>query len=153
MLQIDRASVTSFCESAAVTWCEDPTNADESTVRGRLRAEVLPALESMRAGVARRIAAGTAVRAAASAALDPALRAPEGDLWSRGSLAAVDPGLRAASIHRAAVRLAGSADGICADQIQSVCLAVTDGRRHRRVFECGCSVMVAVEAETVRITG
>lgn len=151
MLQIDRETITDFCELEGLPWSEDPTNADVDTVRGRLRADVLPVLESMREGVARRVAQGTAVRAAAAEALNSSTVKPANREWKRDALASLSEGLRMATIHAGLRDAGGSVDGLSADSIRGVCRAVIDSKRHRRTFECGCGINVVVEASVVTI--
>jgi tRNA(Ile)-lysidine synthase len=68
LLQVPRAALREACAALGLAWCEDPTNDDERTARGRLRAQVLPPLESLAPGAGAR-AARTALLAQAGAAL------------------------------------------------------------------------------------
>ena len=68
LLTETKANLLSLCETAGVSWRSDPTNLDPSTVRGRLRRDVLPVLEELWPKVAPRVAANAdIVRAAADA--------------------------------------------------------------------------------------
>ena len=156
MLEVDRSAAGELCTLAGLTWCDDPTNVDPETLRGRLRRDVLPVLESLRPGVARRLASGTAVRAAASLALDDAVVRPQeiGDdavQWSRHSLADVEKGLCQASLMAAARSMVSGPDGLSSASILSATTAILDTRQHRRVFELGCGMVAIVDAMRVRM--
>ena len=156
MLEVDRSAAGELCSLAGLTWCDDPTNTDPETLRGLLRRDVLPVLESLRPGVASRLASGTAVRAAASLALDEAVVRPQemGDdavQWSRHSLADVGKGLCQASLMATARSMVGGADGLSSASILSATTAILDTRQHRRVFEIGCGVVAIVDAMRVRM--
>lgn len=68
LLQVPRAALREACAALGLAWCEDPTNVDERTARGLLRAQVLPSLESLAPGAGTR-AARTALLAQAGASL------------------------------------------------------------------------------------
>ena len=53
MLNATRADAVAFLQQLEQPWCEDPTNADRSRTRARLRHEVLPVLRDLRPSVAR----------------------------------------------------------------------------------------------------
>ena len=156
MLEVDRSAAGELCSLAGLTWCDDPTNTDPETLRGLLRRDVLPVLESLRPGVASRLASGTAVRAAASLALDEAVVRPQemdddAVQWSRHSLADVGKGLCQASLMATARSMVGGADGLSSASILSATTAILDTRQHRRVFELGCGVVAIVDAMRVRM--
>ncbi|MDP7070973.1 MAG: tRNA lysidine(34) synthetase TilS [Phycisphaerales bacterium] len=153
MLEVDRAEVTALCEQAGVVWCDDPGNEDPGTLRGLLRRDVLPVLESMRPGVAKRLSATREIRQAAADALKAAVLAPFEGAWPRAALAALPMGLRRATLHAAATALAGGADGIGSEPIRAAARAVADTRMHRRCYELGCGVELTLEAAHVRIDG
>ena len=69
MLGIRRAALRDYLARRGQTFREDASNADLSTPRNRLRAEVLPALESIHAGASARLAALAHLAAEADAAL------------------------------------------------------------------------------------
>jgi tRNA(Ile)-lysidine synthetase-like protein len=156
MLEVDRSAAGELCTLAGLTWCDDPTNVDPKTLRGRLRRDVLPVLESLRPGVASRLASGTAVRAAASLALDNAVVRPQemGDAavqWGRDSLAEVGKGLCQASLMATARSMVSGSDGLSSASILAATTAILDTRQHRRVFELGCGVVAIVDAMRVRM--
>lgn len=119
MLDLSKRDAEQLCEAAGVTWRIDPGNDDPTTVRGRLRREVIPVLESMWPGAAPR-AAGTAESlSAALEALESTISAmdPTRGEWSRRDLASQADGVIRLFLRRAAV----AAQPACGDRI---------GRRH-----------------------
>lgn len=52
LLEVPRASVHAYAAEAGVPWLEDPTNAESTFQRNRVRHELLPALERARPGFA-----------------------------------------------------------------------------------------------------
>jgi tRNA(Ile)-lysidine synthase len=64
LLDEDRASLRAWAEARGLRWVDDPTNADPRFLRNRIRAEVVPLLDSLRPGAARAVArsAGTVRR-------------------------------------------------------------------------------------------
>lgn len=88
LLERSREELRALLVAAGVPWREDPSNAERSRPRGRLRHEVLPVLESMRAGAAVKASrAARRVRGSAAALRARARRLVSGDgPWSRASL-------------------------------------------------------------------
>ena len=93
LLGLRKRDCVELCEVADVPWREDPTNDDRSRPRGRLRRDVIPALEALwpraseRAGdVAEAARAASEIQAAAVAAVfgDGSMRR-----WSRDALRAL----------------------------------------------------------------
>ncbi|MCP4759564.1 MAG: tRNA lysidine(34) synthetase TilS [Planctomycetes bacterium] len=151
MLEVDRSEAASLCKRASIVWCDDPGNVDPNTLRGRLRQEVLPVLESMRPGVARRLSATRDIRSAAVDALAAAIPEPNDGEWPRDLLSPLPSGLLRATIHAAAVGLAGGADVIGSEPVRAAAEAVKDSRMHRRIFELGGGVVLVLEAQRARI--
>jgi len=153
MLDVPRDEAAELCRQAGVAWCDDPTNVSPETLRGVLRRDVLPVLESIRAGAAQRISESTPLRQAAADALDAERLPPVDGQWPRESLAALSEGLRRASIHLAAVALRGGADAVSSASVREASAAIIDHREHHRTFELGSGVVCVVEARTVRVDG
>lgn len=151
MLEVRRADAADLCEAAGVAWCDDPGNIDSATLRGMLRAEVLPVLESIRAGAAQRCSEAAPLRQAAADALDAACARPVDGQWSRASLAAMSEGLRRASLYLAAVAVCGGSDAVSSASVREASAAIIDTRAHRRTFELGGGVACVVEARSVRV--
>ena len=88
LLERSRDELRAMLRDAGVPWREDPGNADRSKVRGRLRHEVLPVLESLRKGSAVHASrAARRVRGAAAALRRRSMRLLQGHgPWSRAQL-------------------------------------------------------------------
>ncbi len=56
LLAIPRAELRAYLEARSLVWREDPTNRDLSIPRNRMRASVLPVLEQIHPGAARKLA-------------------------------------------------------------------------------------------------
>jgi tRNA(Ile)-lysidine synthase len=86
LLDISRAELEAWVRHHDVHWEEDPTNRDPRFLRNRLRAEVLPLLESLRPGAVAALARSASQAAADAAWLEDAVDAlPEEEVrppWS-----------------------------------------------------------------------
>lgn len=132
LLERSRAELGGLLQSCGVPWREDPSNADRSRVRGRLRHEVLPVLESLRAGAAVR-ASRTArrVRGAATSLRRRAAGLLSGDgPWARARL-------RKAGAQVLAVALRGAEPSAAEATVERRVAAVRDGVARPRRFTLG----------------
>ena len=106
LLDVGRDDCRSLCEAANVAWREDPSNKDLDRTRARLRHEVIPVLESLWPGAARRccLTASSlgALHTVVDARLDEAFGPAAIVRWPRAKLALLPPALLAAGLHRAA---------------------------------------------------
>ncbi len=57
LLELTRAEIRTYLKERNLSWCDDPSNADNRYQRVRVRHEILPVMDSMHSGVADRIAA------------------------------------------------------------------------------------------------
>jgi len=151
LLHARREDITSYCCEEGIEWVDDPTNADPSTHRGLLRRDVLPALETIRSGVALRVARGTQVRLAAAEALEEAVVPPDAGRWDRSALASLDDGLRLASLFEAVESIIRRRDGLAGATLAAASEAIVDGGTHARRFEVGGGVEVLIDANVVAI--
>ena len=153
LLTESRATLRSLCETAGVAWREDPTNVDPTTLRGRLRRDVLPVLEELWPGVARRVSDNADLVRAASESLDAAVDGHFGreTEWTRASLRPLDRGLRLAGLRRAILRAGVGADGIDGARLMDAADAISDGAEHGRTFLFTGGVRVKVDANRVWI--
>ena len=153
LLQEAKASLHSLCETAGVAWREDPTNVDPTTLRGRLRRDVLPVLEALWPDAARRVSGNADLVRAASESLDAA--ADEcfggGREWTRSSLRTLDRGLRLAGLRRALRRAGLGSDGIDGSRLMDAADAISDGAEHERAFLFTGGVRVKIDANRVWI--
>ncbi len=151
MLDISRQHTTSFCVEGSVPWADDPGNVDVTRPRSRLRRDVLPVLEAIRSGAVERMAGGAEVRGAAAEALAAAILPANQHAWARDDLKSLPAGLRMASLHAEVSEVLGGTDLISSSTLQSAVDAISDQRRHQRIFEIGGGLSISVEAEQVRI--
>ncbi|HTF59069.1 MAG TPA: tRNA lysidine(34) synthetase TilS [Actinomycetes bacterium] len=56
LLGVRRADTHAACTAVGLTWREDPTNAEDSPLRNRVRSQLLPLLEELRPGATRTLA-------------------------------------------------------------------------------------------------
>ena len=146
----------SLCRSAGVGWREDPTNADPSTVRGRLRRDVLSVFEELWPDAASRAVGVADVVAAARAALDHQVREVFGEAsvrcWDRVALQQLAVPVIAAGLRRAAVAaIPSAADAISRAHLSPAAEAVVAPQRAPRSFQWPHGLVVEVTARTVRL--
>ena len=151
LLQVTRDELTDFCTRLDLPFCDDPGNVDPDTLRGRLRQDVLPVLESMRPGAAARVAAMAPVQAAAATALQAVLPQPVDDAWDRAVLARLPHAIRVAAVHRAVCETV-AVDDLSSATLADACDAIGDAREHLRTFELGGGATLAVAANTVTMS-
>ena len=153
LLMETRANLQSLCETAGVSWRSDPTNVDPTTLRGRLRRDILPVLEELWPGAARRVAGNADIVRAASMALDAGVDAIFGSAaeWPRADLRDLQRGLRLAGLRRGLLRAGLVSDEIDGDTLAAAAEAVVDGAEHARVFMFTGGVSVGIDANRVWI--
>lgn len=132
VLERSREELRGLLQDCGVPWREDPSNADRARVRGRLRHEVLPVLESLRPGAAVRAArSARRVRGAAAALARRSALLLQGDgPWSRNQL-------RKAGSEALALALRGAEPGAKESTLERMVQAVRDDRRTPRRFRLG----------------
>ena len=88
LLERSREEIRALLQRTEVPWREDPSNADRSKPRGRIRHEVLPVLEAMRSGAAVRASrSARRLQGAAKALRAQSKRHMTGEgPWSRAQL-------------------------------------------------------------------
>lgn len=156
LLGVRKAMCESLCEAAGITWCVDPTNARADLVRGRLRRDVLPVLESLWPDAPRRAAAAADTFALAASLVDSEVQRAFGGAslrsWPREQLAAQPLPVIAAGLRRAAMdALGGGGDVLGRRPIMPAAEAVADGDRSPRRFELARGLSVVVTAREVRL--
>ncbi len=137
LLHVEKKELIHICELANVQWCEDPTNLDPSTPRGRLRKDVIPVLRELWTSADMHAAnASTMLHAAADAFDDMVPESEEG--WDRHFLAEHQPSVIDAALQRVIGNYASFT------KIQTITSAIEDECTHPRTFQLrgGCSVIV-----------
>ncbi|MDG2094962.1 MAG: tRNA lysidine(34) synthetase TilS [Phycisphaerales bacterium] len=156
MLGVSRDDAGSLCEAADVDWCDDPGNSDVETQRGRLRRDILPVLESMWPGVARRVASMAEAQSVAATALEGLVSSvfgpPQQICWERKALshlpmAVIMTGLRRAIL---ATGKTGS-DSVSRQSLVAASDGIGDHRSHPRTYEVGAGLFVLVDARQVKV--
>jgi len=156
MLLRSRSEAIELCAAAGERWRTDPTNADPATARGRLRAEVLPVLESMRPGAAERAAAGAELqRAAARSLRNRARRAfgpAERRCWERTVLRDLPAAVIGAGLRRA-LRDAGpaSAGRVGRRHVLEAAALIRDGSTEPRTLHWPGGFVLSVTNGAVRL--
>jgi tRNA(Ile)-lysidine synthase len=98
LLGMTRVETRAYCREHGLEWREDPTNADQSFTRARVRHELLPLLERVAPGAERTIAETARLLRDEAEALDALL--PETD--DLAELAALPPALSRLALRRLA---------------------------------------------------
>ncbi len=152
-LGVSRDDLRRVCEGAGWKWREDATNRDESRLRAAIRARVLPELERLRPGAAKR--AGRAAGVVRGAARVMAKRAAElmdrdAMAWTRAELQREPEVVLGELVRAAAKRLGGGRDRLSTSVLRRIARAVRDRGTEPRRFSAG-GVVVDVTARTVKI--
>lgn len=156
MLRVTRADSERVCALAGVAWREDRTNLDTSRARAALRHTVLPLLEQMRPGAARRAADASDLLRGAAALLDARVRdvAGDGEEWSRATLRD-EPALVVGELLRRSFARAsggGKNDRLARRVVDQAVVFIRSRSGERREFQWPGGVRVEVDAQRVRLT-
>ena len=143
LLHADKSELVSICQLANVSWCEDPTNRDTTTPRGRLRKDVIPVLRELWPAADRHSANASLILHAAADVFEA--EAPKGNEWNRKDLAVLPTPIIAETIHLSVGNQAKN------ETVHTIALAVTDGVVEPRIFECSSTCSVRVTAHTVEV--
>src|SRR5436190_4950846 len=133
LLGMTRDETRAYCREHGLAWREDPTNADTSFTRARVRHELLPLLERISPGAERTIAETARLLRDEAEALDALL--PETD--SLEEIAALPPALSRLVLRR----MAGApirTDEVLAMAGRGGTVTVDVGQGLRAVIEYGC---------------
>ncbi len=157
-LDAARAECESLCIAAEVAWRDDPSNADPKRARARVRSEVVPVLESLWPGAARRavmtMQSLAEARHVSEIILDDKFGPPSQREWSRDAIRALPISVLCAGLRRAVVdALSGSGcDDLNRDHFERVALAIRDDERQPRTFQFprGLRCMVPAAEITLR---
>ena len=150
LLQTTRAELTDLCGQLDLPYCDDPSNTNLDTLRGRLRRDVMGVLESMRPGVAGRAAAMAPVQRAAAGAFMAMLPVPVDNAWDRSGLAQLPHAIRLAALHNGASKFI-AVDAMSTATVSEAADAIADAREHSRVFQVGGGLEVVIDAAIVRL--
>jgi len=143
LLHVDKNSLLEICLSAKVRWCEDPTNVDSSTPRGRLRKDVIPVLRELWPAADRHASNASSILRAAAEAFKATV--PTGTSWSRESLCEFPIPVIAAAMHNAV------GDRATYETVQSIAEAIADNNTDPRTFVCRDGCVANVTAHRVEV--
>jgi tRNA(Ile)-lysidine synthase len=115
LLAFSREDTAAYCRERALSWREDASNA--ASARGRLRAEVLPALRALHPAAEANVLRTVALLRDEAAVLDALLDALPAEL---DALAAAGPALARLALQRLADRAAGGTAPAVADHLDAV---------------------------------
>lgn len=152
LLAVSRAHTHAYCEERGLPWREDPTNADLSLTRARVRHEVLPALAEVSAAAERTIAETALLLRdegeVLEAAVDEALGRLGGPAVSVSELRALPVGLARLVLRRLAEQRAGAPAPLTRADTDAL-LALGD-RGGTQALDLGGRLRAVVEYGTLR---
>ena len=143
LLQTNKEMLIEICTSCAVQWCEDPTNQDCSTPRGKLRTEILPLLRDLYPAADRH--AANAAQLLQESILATAIEIPNGTSWERKSLSQHPHAMIAEAMHQVLGTHATF------ETVQSIATAVKDDNTNPRTFTCSQGSVAVVTAHRVEV--
>ncbi|MGY8752447.1 MAG: tRNA lysidine(34) synthetase TilS [Phycisphaerales bacterium] len=127
LLHVEKIELEEICTLANTQWCQDPTNNDVSTPRGRLRKDVIPVLRELWNASDRHAAnASTLLHAAADVFHASVL---DGCIWNRDVLAELPFPIINATLQQAIGERATF------ETIHSISEAVIDSNTNARTFQ------------------
>jgi tRNA(Ile)-lysidine synthetase-like protein len=143
LLHVNKKVLLDICRSAHVNWCEDPTNSDSSTPRGRLRKDVVPVLRELWPSADRHASNASSMLHAAVETFQS--NVPLGTSWERNSLSSLPLPVIAAALHSAV------GDHATYETVQSISLAIADQSTEPRTFVCSDGCIATVTAHRVEV--
>ncbi len=141
LLGLRRAELLEYLAKRGLAFVTDSSNSDRAIPRNRLRAEVVPVLESIAPGAVARLArlaelareAEDTARGPLDALLDRAVEAGEGGLWLELELlGALEPALRRRALARFAAR-AGLGESASRAELARIDAFLADSRAGQRL--------------------
>jgi tRNA(Ile)-lysidine synthase len=156
MLLARKRDCESLCSLAGVEWREDPSNIDPRSRRARIRRDVLPIMEELWPGTARRSvgiaelvdAAQQVLTTQVEAAFGPST-APE---WPRAALAQLPRAVISEGLRRAAEHLHGGViNALGQRQLRAVACVIASRELRPKRFEWPGGIVVSVTSKTVSL--
>ena len=144
LLNIDKKILEHICHACGVKWCEDATNLDCKTPRGKLRKEILPLLRDLYPAADRHAANASTLLKELTNILNH--RTDNGTAWKRKELAEKPALIISNTIHQALGTHATF------ETIQSITSAGKDDITEPRVFTCASGCIATVTAHEVAVT-
>tara|TARA_B100000959_G_scaffold282821_1_gene350132 strand:- start:421 stop:1374 length:954 start_codon:yes stop_codon:yes gene_type:complete len=143
LLHVEKRELISICELAKVSWCEDPSNKNPSTPRGRLRNDVIPIIRELWPAADKHASNASTILHAAADSFESSVAL--GTEWERTELTELPSPVISATLQKAV--------GDCAtfEIIQSITSAVEDTSTHPRTFQLSKACRVEVTAHSVSV--
>lgn len=162
-LDLERDDLRAICTAAGLTWREDPTNADPTHLRARMRLTLMPLLRELSPGSPRRIARFARLNASLLRTATPSMDALFAEArreqntitFSRDALKSAPEFVAGAVIRKAILAHSPhSQDRLGHALVSSILRAVRDSRQHRREFRVGTTLLRvdALEVAFIRET-
>ena len=147
LLEQSREELRALLTHANVPWREDPTNADETKPRARIRAKILPVLESVHKGAAVRASrAGRRLRESGRLLQKTAQNILVGvGPWPRGVLRAHGPALLATALKRFDAKANER-------ELEAAVSAIRDRVSKPRVFQVGKNSVRVLARQVLLVT-
>jgi len=157
LLLARKADCESLCVAAGVSWREDMSNRDRRNKRARLRADVLPILDELWPGVARRCVSTTELLGEASKLLEREVALIFGEAsaqqWPRAELASHSNELLREGLRRAVESMhGGPLQSLTQHHLRSVATHIRSLDPRPRRFEWPGGMVVRVTKKLVSIT-
>ena len=143
LLHVKKSELMQICALAKIPWCEDPTNLDPSTPRGRLRADVIPVLRELWSSADKHAANASKLLHSATDAFHANI--PHGNEWDRELLSELPIPVIDATLQQAIGETATF------ETIQSITEAVVDENMHARTFQLSDGWRATVTSKKVTI--
>lgn len=160
LLASPREDLTGLLETLGQTWREDPTNADTSFARNRLRHEVIPLLKSIKQDAANRAVQLSDHFTQMHKLVDEnAQRVREArdehtqDTLSRDEARQLNPIVLTQILRRDLMQLGVPQDRIPGHALHPVVVAVKDGEGGQRTFAFAKGTHIRITAQQVIVTG
>lgn len=147
-----------LCRAADLTWRDDPTNADPSTARGRLRADAIPTLEALWPGAATSAANAAFLMTGVRDLVDARVCETFGDdpartSWPRDVLRPQPPIVLAAGLLRAVTPCLAEVDrtSINATMLRRAAAMIRDTVQRPRTLDWPGNSQIVITAREVRM--
>jgi tRNA(Ile)-lysidine synthase len=127
LLHVEKNELISICNLGQIKWCEDPTNQNSTTPRGRLRQDVIPILRELWNSADRHASNASTMLHAAVDTFDATV--PRGNEWDRVTFAKLPLPIIDAALQKAIGERATF------ESIQSIRDAIVDSNTEPRTFQ------------------
>ncbi|MDP7004877.1 MAG: tRNA lysidine(34) synthetase TilS [Phycisphaerales bacterium] len=143
LLHVEKQNLIKVCQLANFNWCDDPTNIDPTTPRGRLRNDVIPVLRELWPAADKHAANASTILHAAAESFDSIV--PRGNEWDRSLLAELPSPVIDATLQQAI------GEHATFETIQSITAAVIDESTEPRTFQFKHDCYATITAHKVSV--